>query len=60
MIARELHLEDGSHVEITKKVDGILISPAVKPDLRRKLGLITEDNIHSEVNAGKPVGKEVW
>lgn len=60
LIAQELHLEDGSQVEIARKDDGILISPGVKATLRKKLELITEDNIHSAVDTGKPVGKEAW
>ncbi len=60
MVAEELHLEDGSEVEVSRKEGGILISPGAKKNLKKKLELVTPDNIHDESDTGAPAGKETW
>ncbi len=59
--AQEAHLTRDSLVEIAL-VDGhIVIEPAPTSSwtLAQLLEGVTDDNIHHEIDAGKPVGKEV-
>jgi antitoxin MazE len=61
-LAKNLHLHDGSAVEISVS-DGKLI---LKPLRRRKHALaqllkgITKDNQHPEIDWGALVGREIW
>lgn len=59
-IAKELHLENGSQVEILDENGKILIFPSEKKTLKDKLSEINFENIHSEINTGGPVGNEEW
>jgi len=60
LIARELSLKNGSVVSISDNGNEIIIKPVRKNTLSEMLDNINEDNIHNEVNWGKPVGKEIW
>jgi antitoxin MazE len=61
-VAQDLGLSENSSVQIIS--DGIIAT--IQPKKRKKISLdelvaaITPDNIHEEVDWGKPVGKEVW
>jgi antitoxin MazE len=60
--AEEAGIEQRSEVEMSI-VDGkILIVPARRPcpTLEELLAGVTEENLHSEVDTGEAVGKEVW
>lgn len=59
-IVRELSLKNGSVVDINDNGKEILIKPIQKDKLSDMLSLINENNIHEEIDWGKPVGKEVW
>ena len=59
-IAKELHLENGSQVEIFDENGKIMIFPSEKKTLKDKLSEINLENIHSEINTGGPVGNEEW
>ena len=59
-VAGELHIKDGSSVELLVEDGKIILLPEKKSTLREKLKHITEENIHSEVDTGKSVGNEVW
>jgi antitoxin MazE len=60
--AAEVGVEDGSPVDLTVHEGEIRIRPA----RRRRYSLDTllegmrESNLHGEVSAGRPVGREVW
>jgi antitoxin MazE len=58
-IVRELHLKDGSPVEIEDNNGNIIISPK-KYNLRDMLAQIDRTNIHAEYNTGSVEGKEAW
>lgn len=61
-IIQDLALSENSSVQITNK--GVVAT--IQPRKRKKVSLdklvatITPDNIHKEVDWGKPVGREVW
>lgn len=38
----------------------IFPAPKPKPTLEELLAEATEENLHSEIETGTPVGKEVW
>ncbi len=65
-IPKALAQEAGLHYELSVElslVDGkLVITPIEHPelDLETMLAQITEGNLHSEVNFGPAVGREVW
>ena len=59
-LTRELLLEDGSFVDISKKGKTVIIQPKNKNKLSEMLEKITKQNIHKEIETGSPVGKEIW
>lgn len=60
--AQTAHLKDNTVVEVSLVNGKIVISLArlPRPKLKSLLAKITPKNIHSEVDTGKPVGKEAW
>ena len=59
IIARELHLKDGSPVEIEDNNGNIIISPK-KYNLHDMVSKIDKSNIHAEYDTGTVEGKEIW
>lgn len=59
--AIETKIEQGTTVEVTLEKEAIVLKP-VKEEitLENLLGNITEENLHTEIDFGKPEGKEVW
>lgn len=59
---RSLGLERDSQVELTMASNQLLIAPVrqPKPKLAELLDRITPANVHREVDAGKPQGRESW
>jgi antitoxin MazE len=61
-VVQDLGLSENSSVQIVS--NGVIAT--IQPKKRKKINLdelvaaITPDNIHKEVNWGRPVGKEVW
>lgn len=61
--AVETDIEQNTVVDISVLEGSIVVKPE-----KRKAGLkleellqdVTEENLHSEIDFGKPVGKEVW
>jgi len=60
LIARQLSLKDGSYIDIEENGNKILITPIKKNRLSEMLNKINEQNLHVEIDTGKPVGKEIW
>jgi antitoxin MazE len=60
LIAKSMNFNDGSSVELKNTVHGILITPKPKTTLAEMLDKITDQNIHSEIETGSPVGNEIW
>ena len=59
--AKELALEDGMEVDVTRVDDGLLLSPRKREyTLAELLEQITPENIHGETDWGPPAGREAW
>ena len=60
LIVREFSLKNGSVVNINDNGNEIVIRPIRKKRLLEMLDKINDQNLHQEVDWGKPVGKEIW
>ncbi len=55
------HLKEGTEVELTEHLEGILLRPAgLRYDLEDLLTGIHPGNQHTPVETGEPMGKETW
>lgn len=61
-MADECGIVADSPVDIVRENNVIIIRPVQKKkfSLDSLLASVTEDNIHSEVPTGMPVGREIW
>jgi antitoxin MazE len=60
-MAEYIHVKAGAPIDITEVRGSLLIKPAsVKPSLKELLSKVTPENLHGEVETGRPVGKEAW
>jgi len=59
--AKELDLEEGAELEMTRVDGGLLLRPR-KPEytLAELLAQIKPENIHGETDWGSAVGREAW
>jgi antitoxin MazE len=60
LFAKQLDLDDGSHVEVIQEGNRIIIYPYLKENLDQKLKRINKKNLHSEVNTDQATGNEFW
>jgi antitoxin MazE len=60
--AVDAHLENNSIVEVSLVEGQIVIKPVDTPvwNLEQLLAGVTDANIHGAVDAGKPMGSEIW
>ncbi len=60
--AQTARLKDNTVVKVSLVNGRIVLSPArpPKPKLKSLLSKITPKNLHSEMDTGTPVGKEIW
>lgn len=56
--AQSLGLKEGSALDINLERDRLVIRKG--ETLESLLSQITPENIHSEIDKGEPVGKEIW
>lgn len=61
-LADDAGVAAGSEVEVSIRDGGILIRPVRSPRLRLEdlLENITPENLHGEIDSGKPIGREAW
>jgi antitoxin MazE len=59
--AREAQIEQHTLVDLTV-VDGQLVVRPVEepPSLQELLAGVTDENLHAELDTGRPVGREQW
>jgi len=60
VMAKDLSLRDGSHVEIKDEEHRIVIIPSHKENLKDLLSKVNKSNLHNEIDTGSPVGNEIW
>jgi len=60
LIVREFSLKNGSVVNINDNGNEIVIKPVKKSRLSEMLDKINDQNLHQEIDWGKPVGDEIW
>ena len=59
--AKELHLEEGAELEVTRLDNGILLRPRKREyKLEELLAQIKPESIHGETDWGGAVGAEAW
>jgi antitoxin MazE len=60
--AVDAHLENNSIVDVSLVEGQIVIKPVDTPvwNLEQLLAGVTDANIHGAVDAGKPMGSEIW
>ena len=61
-VAQDVHIQEGSSVELSVEEGRLIISPRKKGKytLKELVDRITLENMHSETDWGPPVGKEAW
>lgn len=59
---KEVHVSDGTSVDLSVDAGRIIINPNIEPEYRLDdlLKDITSKNIHTEIDTGEAVGREVW
>jgi len=62
LFAQDIRLRNDDSVELLLKKGKLIISPIIDEEytLEELLSGITADNVHSGIDMGKPVGKEIW
>ena len=62
LFAQDIRLRNNDSVELLLKKGKLIISPIIHEEytLEELLSGVTVDNLHNEIDMGKPVGKEVW
>jgi antitoxin MazE len=59
--AKDAQIEDGSEVEISVVQGKLIVTPLIKRySLDQLLSAISKKNLYSEIDTGKPIGKEIW
>ncbi len=60
--AAEVGLGNESSVELLVENGKLIMAPVIEPEptLEELLALVTEDNLHDEINTGPAVGGEAW
>lgn len=59
IIVRKLSLKDVSFIDINHNGKSIIIEP-VQKRLSEMVNKINEQNIHKEIETGRPIPKEIW
>jgi len=62
VLAEHFNINNGSHLELRIEKDHIKILPVSnqKYTLKELMTKVSKKNIHSEIDTGNVVGKEVW
>jgi antitoxin MazE len=59
-IARSLHIENDSLVELHLENNRMIVEPKRESLLEELVEQITPDNLHGEIDTEGPVGHEAW
>ena len=58
--AQDIQLTEGSQVDVRLEDGNLVLVPRTNLSLADLLSGVTKENLHYEVDAGAPVGREVW
>lgn len=58
-IVQKAKLNEGTTVDFSIRGNAIVITPR-QYSLEEMLSRITTENLHEEIDAGNPVGREIW
>ena len=58
VMAEQIDISEGESVELIVENNHLLIQKVYQ--LKKLLEQVTPDNMHSEIDAGAPMGKEIW
>lgn len=60
--AAEVRIESGSAVEVALRDGALVVKPVSRrtPRLAELLSRVTKANLHEEIAAGGPIGRELW
>ena len=61
-IAEQIHLHEGDEVALSVEGSRLIVTPVKRRKymLSELLDGMSEDNLHSEIDWGKPMGREIW
>lgn len=61
-ISTQVGITEGASIEIKIEGDKITLAPIQKKEysIEEMILMISEDNVHYEINTDGPVGKEIW
>lgn len=59
VLAREAGLAEGTPVDFSIDEGAVIIRPK-RYSLEELLAQVTPENLHPEINTGRPVGREAW
>ena len=59
-LADDADVKEGSRVEMHLEGNRLVIVAAQEYDLKKLLGDVTQENIHTEIETGRSVGNEMW
>lgn len=60
-VAEEAHLSEGDKLVLQTEAPGnVLLKAIERPTLDQLIERITDENLHAEVDWGRPVGNEAW
>jgi antitoxin MazE len=61
VFANEVDVHDGSRVDLLLKGGNLILAPIHrKSSLNSLLAKVTQENTHSVVETGEPIGGEIW
>lgn len=61
-VAEQIHLNEGDEVSLSVEGSRLVVTPVrrKKYTLAELLDGMSENNLHSEIDWGEPMGREVW
>lgn len=62
LFAQEINVQQGSYVDLSTEEGKLVAKPLDEKEysLEQLLAGVTEQNLHSEINFGNAIGKEIW
>jgi antitoxin MazE len=60
--AQQINVQQGSYIDLSTEEGKLIAKPLdeKKYSLEQLLARVTEQNLHSEIDTGDAIGKEIW